>query len=307
MKRRNFILLLGGGGSAALSTGTGAFSSMEAERGVEVNVVDDSEAFVGYHTPEQNDGTVKNGDRITLVEIRNRFSEGTSISLVSAQIERGSKFLVSSSYEVERRIEDTDPPEYEPVDHAEVVESPTEPDASTVPTDGFEPGLYERITAKVTGVEPNEPVEIAVTVSVRGVAGSGVGAQLFGDTRAFHLTGADDPWNINTPVVDFKGNSGNAKLKGVDPDFEIPTRVWYRDGSGTLGSKTPNLPNGQIRNMLFTGGNRKDKRIVAVSLTGINRTYIREDDNLNPGDAECYDGVPEAESEFDTETLSVCD
>jgi len=47
MKRRHAILLLGGASSGAMSVGSGAFSSVEAERGVEVNVVDDDGAYLG--------------------------------------------------------------------------------------------------------------------------------------------------------------------------------------------------------------------------------------------------------------------
>jgi len=45
MKRRELILLLGGASSGAMSVGTGAFSSVEAERDVEEDVVDDENAF----------------------------------------------------------------------------------------------------------------------------------------------------------------------------------------------------------------------------------------------------------------------
>ena len=307
MKRRNLLLLLGGGGSAALSTGTGAFSSMEAERSVEVNVVSDSEAFVGYHTPNTDDGTVQNGDRITLVEIRNRFSEEATISLVGAKIDRGDRVLDSDSYRVERRVDD-DPPEYESVEHADVVEAPETPDIDTVPTDGFGPGHYERITAEVEGIDPNEEVSIAVTVTVKGVAGTSVEAQLFGETRAFTLTGEDEVSASQTPTVDFKGSSDNAKLDGAES--EVLTRVWYRDeseGEETLENREENLSNGQIRNQLFNGSEKSDKRIVAVSLTNLNRTYVREGDELNPGSSVCYEGVPGSEDEFDLDTLSACD
>lgn len=47
MKRRHLILLLGGASSGAMSIGTGAFSSVEAKRGVAVNVVEDENAYLG--------------------------------------------------------------------------------------------------------------------------------------------------------------------------------------------------------------------------------------------------------------------
>lgn len=69
MKRRQFVLLLGAGGAAASSVGSGAFSSVEAERGVEVNVVEDENAYLGIEQVEHQisgEGTV--------AEITNQFA-----------------------------------------------------------------------------------------------------------------------------------------------------------------------------------------------------------------------------------------
>jgi hypothetical protein len=72
MKRRNFILLLGGASSGAMSVGTGAFSSVEAERGVAVNVVDDEEAYLGL-TADPNEET--------LVRVTNQFTGPLDLTL----------------------------------------------------------------------------------------------------------------------------------------------------------------------------------------------------------------------------------
>lgn len=72
MKRRNFILLLGGASSGAMSVGTGAFSSVEAEREVEVNVVEDDEAYLGL-TADPDDET--------LVRVRNQFTDPLELTL----------------------------------------------------------------------------------------------------------------------------------------------------------------------------------------------------------------------------------
>lgn len=47
MKRRNLLLLLGSAGAGSMTVGTGAFSSVNAEREVVVNVVEDEDAYLG--------------------------------------------------------------------------------------------------------------------------------------------------------------------------------------------------------------------------------------------------------------------
>ena len=76
MKRRTLILLVGGASSGAMSVGTGAFSSVEAERDVAVNVVEDEHAYLGL------DGEVSDG----VVRIKNQFA-GTLDLTVTAKLE----------------------------------------------------------------------------------------------------------------------------------------------------------------------------------------------------------------------------
>jgi len=232
MKRRNLILLLGGTSSGALSIGTGAFSSARAERDVAVNVVDDDQALVGYHAPKAQSGsddTVTNGDRITLVEIRNRFHETQEISLVGVQIETGHEIL--TDYEVERTL-DSGAEEFEPVD-VPIAEGSTEPETVDAPEDGFGPGGYERITAEVRGIAPGETVPIAVTVTVKGVSGTGVSAQLFGGTRVFKITGAESSSSATQVTgVKFSGD-GNPKIQS-DNDGSICASAYFYDDSGKL-------------------------------------------------------------------------
>ena len=78
MKRRNLILLLGGASSGAMSVGTGAFSSVEAERGVAVNVVEDDEAYLGLDV-ENRIATV--GRAAEVVEITNSFTDTLSLDV----------------------------------------------------------------------------------------------------------------------------------------------------------------------------------------------------------------------------------
>ena len=78
MKRRNLILLLGGASSGAMSVGTGAFSSVEADRGVEVNVVKDENAYLGL------DDDAGEG----IVRITNQFAGDLDLT-VTASLESG--------------------------------------------------------------------------------------------------------------------------------------------------------------------------------------------------------------------------
>lgn len=313
MKRRNLILLLGGASSGAMSIGTGAFSSMEAERNVSVNVEDDEDAYIRYETPSDG-ASVGSGEQVTLVRVRNQFGGNQDLALVGVEYEYEEEDRdddVLRDVDVERYDGPAAPDEalneedFTDVNenHVAIERGSTNGDYPAAnEDDAFGPGEWVRIVADAyvpTGESPN----IEVTITIEGVKG-GISAQLFGETRAFTLTRAEDVSASQTPTVDFKGNSDNAKLEGAES--EIPTRVWYRDESG-LDHETLNLSNGQIRNQLFSDSNKNGKRIVAVSLTNLNRTYVREDDDLNPGSSECYDGVPEAESEFNPDTLSACD
>ena len=157
MKRRNLILLLGGASSGAMSVGTGAFSSMEAERGVSVDVVDDDKAFVGYETP--NDAPVSNGDEITLVRVENRFNHDVSIVDVNVE-ERADVLGEISFYQDEKKIKED------------------------VPIIGS--GGDVEIKAPVNWNQSDEEADIEITITVEG---SGVTAKLFGDmeTREFTI------------------------------------------------------------------------------------------------------------------------
>lgn len=85
MKRRNFILLLGGASSGALSVGTSAFSGVEADRGVEVNVVKDEKAYLGLKNLTGNEGgddeTVQSGTKTEVVRISNRFTSELELTI----------------------------------------------------------------------------------------------------------------------------------------------------------------------------------------------------------------------------------
>ncbi|WP_176451457.1 hypothetical protein [Halorubrum sp. Eb13] len=152
MKRRNLILLLGGASSGAMSVGTGAFSSMEAERGVEVSVEDDEDAFVRYRSSKK---TVSSNTTINLVEIRNQFGDDTEIEIEEAEVKV-------------TEIEGNGPT---------LVGEPVYPEEKFGQWDGD-----QVIIGEVTCGEESGKSQFEVTVRVRG---DGVQAELFGETRSF--------------------------------------------------------------------------------------------------------------------------
>ncbi|MFD1598997.1 hypothetical protein [Halobellus rarus] len=85
MKRRHFILLLGGASSGALGVGTGAFSSVDAERGVEVNVVEDENAYLGLRnlkkTEAGDDEVVPEKTRTKVARITNQFAQPLELTV----------------------------------------------------------------------------------------------------------------------------------------------------------------------------------------------------------------------------------
>ncbi|WP_066413898.1 hypothetical protein [Halorubrum aethiopicum] len=245
MKRRRFILLCGGASSGALSVGTGAFSSMEAERGVSVDIVSDEQAFVGYDTP--NDGTtVTDGSEITLVRVENRFNE--NISIVDVTVGEGKDVLGEVSY--------------------------TQDEIGT--------GDHLAIKAPVTGIAPGDHADIEITVTVEG---SGVTAQLFGDTetRRFSIKREEDDdgdgeegdgeegdgeeaISGSSSPVDFSGG-GNAEILGED---RMETVDVYLLGSERGGGNEVTVREGveintkqKIRGQLGSGDT-----IVGITLNG---------------------------------------
>lgn len=186
MKRRHFILLLGGGSFGVLTAGTGAFSNMQAERGVAVSVANDRNAYVGYQSDNQTlpDDSDDSG-RVTLVTVTNRFKQ--NVRIADAVLEEGANSVT------EVHIPDTE----------------------------ITPGDSAEITA-TSALNPGDTVEIAVTVSVEG---TGVAAEVFGDTgrRRFTLTRKGSAGSESRAVVKYNGK-GTIKLREGD-DREDPTTV----------------------------------------------------------------------------------
>ncbi|MFO8115395.1 MAG: hypothetical protein R6U01_08560 [Halorubrum sp.] len=263
MKRRTLILLLGGASSGAMSVGTGAFSSMEAERGVEVNVVSDDQAFVGYDNPSngKNAVSVSDGESIELVVVKNRFSGDAQISIVDV----------------------------------DVTVNPEEGDSSRIENvafseDEFGAGEEESITGTVACDDDGGSAEVEVTVRL---AGDGVSAELFGDTetRRFEIECVPIP---AVTGVDFRGG-GNTELLVADEGPQsadggtVEVEVYYVDGDRirTTDSEAVEVDR-PLRNQMSI----VDETIVGVHVPGTEDVYVHP--QFDP--SEC-DLTPDADSE----------
>lgn len=112
MKRRHFILLLGGASSGALSVGSGAFSSVEAERGVDVNVVEDKKAYLSLKqnkTEEQNKIEIPANQKQEVVEIGNKFPDPLDLAVT---VEESGEGIDAVSIDDDGDIKDLTPGEF---------------------------------------------------------------------------------------------------------------------------------------------------------------------------------------------------
>ncbi|OYR82274.1 hypothetical protein DJ71_12160 [Halorubrum sp. E3] len=311
MKRRTLILLLGGGGSAALSTGTGAFSSASADRSVEVSVVEDENAYVGYMAlPEveeisDDDGeekksiTVEDGDRVTLLRVANRFPENSGIGIVGIDF-AGNKDLFSD-LAVELSTDD----EYEQMGDSEVRRGPYEDGGPVHDEYAFGPGEYAYVTADVHG--PPDEYEIEITVRVRGTKNTGVSASIFGDTRAFKLRieADDDSGTATVSGVEFKsGNSGvvlNTQQGDSSPGTEsndsnsggteITASAYYEDGDDVKKTGEVSVPTDKkLKLKDFDDSLDNGKRIVGIKIKGMNGVFDRGQTSAS-GNSDNYSGT----------------
>ena len=320
MKRRNLILLLGGTGSAALSTGTGAFSSASADRSVEVSVVEDESAYVGYEAlpeveedEEQGGGgqdkksiTVEDGDRVTLLRVANRFPENSGIGIV------GIDFVDNKDLFSDLAVELSTDDEYEQMGDSEVRRGPFEDGGPVRDEYAFGPGEYAYVTAVVHrdpaeyDIESAAEYDIEITVRVRGTKDTGVSASIFGDTRAFKLRieADDDGGTATVSGVEFRsGNSGvvlntqqgnngpGAASAGGNSSTEITASAYYEDGGDV--NKTGEvsvLADEEIKLKDFDDSLDNGKRIVGIEVKGISGVFDRGQTSAS-GNSDNYSGT----------------
>ena len=272
MKRRNLILLLGGASSGALSVGTGAFSSAQVERGVNVNVVEDDRALVGYTSPSDltvpddadDDGT------LTLVTVQNQFAQNISkveatavdVAEVDTTTEPADAVLsdVKAINKAEGTRQDTEDPEHEldPGDEAVIKATPT-----------------SHLTAE-TGYD--------VEVTVR-VEGTGVTAEIFGDTETRRFTvKRTEPAEIESVTFTNRG----ANVSGASGEYMIDfwfvdkndqdleddiqqTRSWNGSGNITSGDAEEN-------------SEVKNRQLLAIRFKETDQTFYRPQCGIEESD-----------------------
>jgi len=265
MKRRHFILLLGGASSGALGIGTGAFSSVEADRGVEVNVVEDENAYLGLkRLPAADSVTV--GDETDVVKITNQFADGLDLSVIIDEQGGGID-----------EIEVEDPVEI--VDEADEDES----DGEDLPT-----GIKAHVSVKC-----DSPGDTSFTLTFSGHAG---GASV-DKTRTFSIhcdpeendetaTGSD----VTDSITGVKFNGGSEKIRilttennggGGGTDGNVKAKLYCEDGGDVSSSDgyeevpvNEDLRIGDFDDDDLTGS------IVGVEIDGISGVYLKPD---NPG------------------------
>ena len=313
MKRRNLILLLGGTGSAALSTGTGAFSSASADRSVEVSVVEDESAYVGYMAlpevvedegddgddgDEQKSITVEDGERVTLLKIENRFPGDSGIGVV------GIDFADDDHLFSDLAVELSDDDEYEQMEDSEVRRGPYKKGGPVPDDHAFGPGECAYVMADVHG-DPTE-YHIEITIRVRGTEDTGVSASIFGDTRAFKLRIEADNDNGTATVsgVEFKsGNSGvvlntqqgdtspGTASAGGNSSTEITASAYYEDSGEVKKTDEAEVSaDKKIKLKDFDDSLDNGKRIVGIEVKGISGVFDRGQTSAS-GDSDNYSGT----------------
>ena len=246
MKRRHLILTLGGASAGAMTIGSGAFSSAQAERGVSVSVVDDDHALVGYDSPsDEADGkAVTDGERVDLVTVENRFADGAELSIEDVTL-------------------DVTPDDGEYPKVTEV----------TYDDGTFRSGDSETIEGTIECAGGGERATVELTVRV---AGEGVSAELFGDTETrrfeivcYDVTTYSAESGVSVDGVEFKGN-GNAEISSPD-EGEVDVRIYYADGDkiAMTDYETVSVVK-KLRGETSIGG----KTIAGVHIEGIDGVFV---------------------------------
>lgn len=171
MNRRNLILLIGGGCVGGLTAGTGAFSNGAAEREMNVDVVPDDEALVGYEVRED---VSADDSESGYPEIVVTASENEERTLATVTNRLGGHAVIKIA-DVEESTQDDEEPT------VTNVEWDKEPFRSTADIRG----------SIVCSEAESDTIEL--TVTLEGVGETGVTATLSGDTDTRRFVARCEP------------------------------------------------------------------------------------------------------------------
>ena len=262
MKRRQLILLLGGSSAAAASTGTGAFSSVSADREVSVNVVEDHEAYLGV---KKVGNTVSSDEATKVVQIRNQFA--SPLTLTVTILERDE--IIDEIEGREITVGDDESSD-DGLDDDERNSDDGDNNGTGLNQNVIGVGQKAYIAVKAAGSGTGE-----FTVSFSGeLKESGSTVET---TDKFSVTAASPEEGIT--AVQFPGNSGNAKIFG-DVDGTVTVTIHYDDGES-------DKRNVEIRERIGIDSDSSIDRI-DVHNVGVFRAADKGTGNKVPRD--CVDG-----------------
>jgi len=274
MKRRELILLLGGASSGAMSVGTGAFSSVEAERNVEVDVVEDENAYLGLTRKDAAGSVPLAGNSGTdVVRIQNQFASPLDLSVVIKDKDEAIDYISIDDQAVEIIEECEDREQHESGDE-EIEECEDNEDVLC-------PGGSAAVS-----VNCDEVGKASFTLQF---CGNTSGATV-NKTRAFEIECVD-------PIegVQFAGSNGNGEGSGNSGNVKIRTQsrnsnriisatAYYRDSDRDIETEQKHVSvNKPLKPSDFGITNGP---IVGIGVKGIKGVYKRPD---NPGNGNFVD------------------
>lgn len=238
MKRRHLILLLGGASSGAMSIGTGAFSSVEAERGVEVNVVEDDEAYLGLEEGVSDQ---------RLIRVTNQFTASLTLTLAAAVQDSPNPVTV----------------EYERGGNERV--------AIGIKTADSDDDGSDRVTVDIG---PGE--DLGITVSCEEAGTYRLEVSFHGDVESTGTTVDKTRSFKKTTIgaVQFPGGSGNAAIES-SVNGTVGCTAYYRDGSSIERIGLENQQVGKKFGPNKTDG--IEGPVVAVEVDEVTGTFWRDD------------------------------
>jgi len=261
MKRRQFLFLFGAGSAAATSVGTGAFSSVEAERGVSVDVVDDEDAYLGI---EQIEDTITVGQQTEVAELKNQ--SGENLELVAKVDSKGHSVEIDGG------------------DNVQIVEE-FETDEESGEESDDDDDIHPGGTAHVD-VTCDEAGEDSFTLSIRGTLVGSDGTDdaegIVDATRTFTVecTGTTEA----VTKVKFPGNSGKVRILTTDDngggggtDGTVDAKLYYgSDDVSSSGFESVHV-NTDLREDDFNTDVGANESIRGVEIKRIDGVFVKPD------------------------------